>query len=67
MECSLKKGVLKNFAKFTGKHLCKSLFEKGAGQRHFSKTFKFDWTFQFTHAKEIFFQFDLDLHDIKLY
>ena len=23
--CSLKKGVLKNFAKFTGKHLCKSL------------------------------------------
>ena len=24
--CSLKKGVLKNFAKFTGKHLCQSLF-----------------------------------------
>ena len=24
--CSMKKGVLKNFAKFTGKHLCQSLF-----------------------------------------
>ena len=24
--CSIKKGVLKNFAKFTGKHLCQSLF-----------------------------------------
>ena len=24
--CSVRKGVLKNFAKFTGKHLCKSLF-----------------------------------------
>ena len=24
--CSIKKGVLKNFAKFTGKHQCQSLF-----------------------------------------
>ena len=24
--CSMKKGVLQNFAKFTGKHLCQSLF-----------------------------------------
>ena len=24
--CSMKEGVLKNFAKFTGKHLCHSLF-----------------------------------------
>ena len=24
--CSVKKGVLTNFAKFTGKHLCQSLF-----------------------------------------
>ena len=24
--CSLRKGVLRNFAKFTGEHLCKSLF-----------------------------------------
>ena len=24
--CSIKKGVLKNFAKFTEKHLCQSLF-----------------------------------------
>ena len=33
-KCSVKKGVLKNFAKFTGKHLCQSLFlNKVAGQR----------------------------------
>ena len=24
--CSIKEGVLKNFEKFTGKHLCQSLF-----------------------------------------
>ena len=24
--CSIKKGVLENFAKFTGKHMCQSLF-----------------------------------------
>ena len=24
--CSMKKGVLRNFVKFTGKHLCQSLF-----------------------------------------
>ena len=30
--CSMKKGVLKNFPKFTGKHLCQSLvFNKVAG------------------------------------
>ena len=33
--CSLRKGVLKNFTKFTGKHLCQSLFfNKVAGLRH---------------------------------
>ena len=26
--CSMKKGVLRNFAKFTGKHLCQSLYIK---------------------------------------
>ena len=32
--CSTKKGVLKNFAKFTGKRLCQSLyFNKVAGLR----------------------------------
>ena len=32
--CSMKKGVLKNFAKFTGKHLCQILFfNKVAGLR----------------------------------
>ena len=31
--CSLRKGVIRNFAKFTGKHLCQSLFfYKVAGQ-----------------------------------
>ena len=32
--CSVKKGVLRNFTKFTGKHLCQSLFfNKVAGLR----------------------------------
>ena len=32
--CSMKKGILRNFAKFTGKHLCQSLFfNKVAGLR----------------------------------
>ena len=32
--CSMKKGVLRNFTKFTGKHLCQSLFfDKVAGLR----------------------------------
>ena len=32
--CSVRKGVLTNFAKFTGKHLCQSLyFNKVAGLR----------------------------------
>ena len=32
--CSVKKGVLRNFAKFTGKHLCQSVFfNKVAGLR----------------------------------
>ena len=39
--CSVEKGVLKNFAKFTGKHLCQSLFfNKAVGLRpdvNFSK------------------------------
>ena len=34
-KCSVKKGVLRNFAKFTGKHLCQRLlFNKVAGLRH---------------------------------
>ena len=33
-KCSIKKGVLRNFSKFTGKHLCQSLFfNKVAGLR----------------------------------
>ena len=35
LRCSVSKGVLRNFAKFTGKHLCQSLcFNKVAGLRH---------------------------------
>ena len=30
--CSMKKGVVINFVKFTGKDLCQSLFNKVAGQ-----------------------------------
>ena len=42
--CSVKKGVLKNFAKFTGKHLCQSLFfNKVAGGTFFHKTPLDDW------------------------
>ena len=36
-KCSFKKGVLKIFAKFTGKHLCQSLF--------------FNWNFRWTLLK----------------
>ena len=33
--CSAKRGVLRNFGKFTGKHLCQNLFlDKVAGQWH---------------------------------
>ena len=36
--CSVGKGVLRSFAKFTGKHLCQSLyFNKVAGLRDYSK------------------------------
>ena len=34
LRCSVKNGALRNFAKFTGKHLCQSLFfNKVAGLR----------------------------------
>ena len=38
---SVKKGVLRNFTKFTGKHLCQSLFfNKVAGGLKHIKTFE---------------------------
>ena len=38
--CSVKKGVLRNFAKLTGKHLCQSLsFNKVAGARLWHRCF----------------------------
>ena len=34
-KCSIKKGVIRNFVKFTGKHLCQSIFfNKVAGLRY---------------------------------
>ena len=42
--CSAKKGILRNFAKFTGKHLCQSLyFNKVAGLRHATLLKKKPW------------------------
>ena len=40
IRCSVKKGVLRNFAKFAGKHLCQSLFfNKVAGLRLWHRCF----------------------------
>ena len=50
LRCSVKKDVLKNFTKFTGKHLCQSLsFNKVVGLRLWRKCFpvnivKISWT-----------------------
>ena len=35
--CSIKKGVLRNFPKFIGKHLCQSLFFNSCKECHFIK------------------------------
>ena len=35
--CSIKKGILRNFSKFTGKHLCQSLFFNKVAACHFIK------------------------------
>ena len=38
--CSVKKGALRNFAKFTGKHLCQRLFfNKVAGLRQITPNY----------------------------
>ena len=38
--CSVRKGLLRNFVKFTGKHLCQSLFfKKVAGQETWAQVF----------------------------
>ena len=37
--CSIRKGVLKNFTKFTGKHLCQSLLKKRFWHRCFPVNF----------------------------
>ena len=39
--CSAKKGVLRNFTKFTGKHLCQSLFFKAYFKRMPPKTLEY--------------------------
>ena len=51
LKCSVKKGVLRNFEKFTGKHLCQSLlFNKVAGFS-FSLLKKRLWCFLVNFAK----------------
>ena len=58
--CSVKKGVLKNFAKFTGKHLCQSLsFNKVAGLRSATLLKKRLWRrcFPVNFAKFLAFNF----------
>ena len=41
--CSIKNGVLKNFAKLAGKHLCKSLFfNEVAGREHLCQSLIFN-------------------------
>ena len=52
--CSIKKGVLENFTKFTGKHLCQSLFfKKVAGLRpvNLLKRRLWHWCFPVNFAK----------------
>ena len=48
--CSIKKGVLRNFAKFTGKYLCQSLFFKKVRKETLAQLFfcKFCKTFKNT-------------------
>ena len=48
---SIKKGVLKNFAKFTGKHLCRSLFFKKVASLR-PTTFLFKKGFR--HRRQVF-------------
>ena len=45
--CSMKKGVRENFAKFTGKHLCQSLFVNKAATLFKKGTLSqvFSWEF----------------------
>ena len=51
--CSIKKGLLKNFAKFTGKHLCQSLSKKRPWYRCFPVNFaKFLRTLSTEHLQE---------------
>ena len=49
--CSAKKGVLRNFAKFTGKHLCQRLFFK----KHCTKSFLLRISWFFVQRKACYF------------
>ena len=49
--CSAKKGVLRNFAKFTGKHLCLRLFFK----KHCTKSFLLRISWFFVQWKACYF------------
>ena len=51
--CSMKKGVLRNFTKFTGKHLCQSLF------------FNKESLFQLTLSFHVYINYDENLWGMK--
>ena len=50
LRCSVRKGVLRNFAKFTGKHLCQS-FNKVAEACNFIKKETLAQVFSFEFCK----------------
>ena len=49
--CSVRKDVLRNFAKFTGKHLCQGLFMSGPKDCNFIKKRLWHWCFPLNFAK----------------
>ena len=46
-KCSLIKGVLRNFAKFTGKHLCQTLFFNKVGGLRLATSLKHTFSCEF--------------------
>ena len=49
--CSVRKDVLRNIAKFTGKHLCQGLFMSGPKDCNFIKKRLWHWCFPVNFAK----------------
>ena len=57
--CSMKKGILRNFTKFTGKHLCQSLFFHKLYQKRGSGTGVFLWNL-LNFKEHLFYRTPLD-------